>query len=230
MKFTSALVIALAGVVVAKGNKNSTESQCAQVQKLTKLTEIAANQTLLEKASKDNATKAAEIQAKAATAATTLATLQSNTTLMTACDSIFAAEDTLDQCDEMASLEKVMEIANNQTLLDKATKNNATKAAAYQAKASAKAQTLADLQSNTTLTAACAVVNDKASCKTMAKLAKEQAMASNTTALVSFFSSLSFSLIQLLTSSYRTPSSTTMPPRSPTTRLRLARRPRSLPP
>lgn len=190
MKFTSTLVLALAGFVAAKGNNkeassNSTSSQCKQVEKLTRMTEIANNQTLLDKATKNNATKAAEFQAKASTAATKLADLQSNTTLMTACNSIFAEQDTLQSCGQMASLEKLMQIAGNQTLLDKVTKNNATKAAELQSKASAAATKLTDLQSNTTLTAACSVQNDKAACKSMAKLAKEQAMAANTSALVS---------------------------------------------
>lgn len=185
MKFTSTLVLALAGLVAAKGDKNSTstKSQCKQVEKLTRLSEIAGNQTLLDKVTDGNATKASAIQAKASDAATKLSTLQANTTLMTACDSIFAEQKTLQSCGQMAGLEKLIKIAGNQTLLDKHTDGNATKASAIQAKASEAATKLTDLQSNSTLTAACAVQNDKQTCKSVAKFAKQQAKASNTTYL-----------------------------------------------
>lgn len=135
MKFTSAILLALAGSAIAKGNNKaanstgtSTKSQCKQVDRLTELTNLAANTTKLDKVTKGNATRAQEIQAKAATAATELATLQSNTTLMTACNQIFAVEDMQDACDEMSSIEEAQLIIANQTLLDKKTKNNATKA------------------------------------------------------------------------------------------------------
>lgn len=194
MKFTSAIVLALAGFAVAKGdNENkaaknstgtSTKSQCKQVQKLTAVTEIAANATQLDKITKGNATKAAEFQARASTAATQLSTLQSNTTLMDACSQIFAVQAMDKSCGQMASIEEAQKIVANQTLLDKVTKNNATKADAFKAKVAAKAADLTAMQSNTTLTTYCAVQDDKAACKVMAKLNKEQALAANTTALV----------------------------------------------
>lgn len=193
MKFTSAIILTLAGFAVAKGGNNkaanstgtSTKSQCRQVEKLTALTEIAANTTKLDKITKGNATKAAEFQAKASTAATQLSTLQSNTTLMDSCNQIFAAQAMTQSCAEMASIEEGQKIVANQTLLDKVTKNNATKADAFKAKVAAKAADLSALQGNTTLTAYCSTLSDKAACKTMAKLNKEQALAANTSALVS---------------------------------------------
>lgn len=194
MKFTSAIVLTLAGFAVAKGGNNkaanstgtSTKSQCRQVEKLTALTDIAANSTKLDKITKGNATKAAEFQAKASTAATELSTLQGNATLMTTCNQIFAVQAMTQDCASMASIEEAQKIAANQTLLDKATKNNATKADAFKAKVAAKAADLSTMQANTTLTAYCSTLSDKAACKTMAKLNKEQTLAANTTALVRY--------------------------------------------
>ncbi|KAF3766530.1 hypothetical protein M406DRAFT_241969, partial [Cryphonectria parasitica EP155] len=167
----------------------STKSQCKEVAKLTAITDLAANATKLSDHEDGNATKIAEFQAKASNAATQLATLSTNTTLMTACLQIFAVEDMEDDCDEMTAIQKAQVIAANQTLLAEKTKNNATKAAEFQAKVSAKASTLATLSSNTTLTAFCAVRDDEQSCKAMAKLVKEQDLAANTTALNDKFNS-----------------------------------------
>lgn len=188
MKFTSAVVLSLAGFAIAKGNNKaanstSTKSQCREVEKLTFVTQIAANTTELDKITKGNATKAAEFQAKASDAATKLNTLQGNATLMTACNAIFAQDQMSAACGEMAAIEEGQKIVANQTLLDKITKNNATKADAFKAKVAAKAQTLTSLQSNNTLTAYCSTLDDKFACKSMAKLAKEQALSKNTTAL-----------------------------------------------
>ncbi|KAK3946250.1 hypothetical protein QBC46DRAFT_3109 [Diplogelasinospora grovesii] len=193
MKFLSVIVLSLAGTALAKGNnkaKNgtstgatSTKAQCRQVAKLTELTTLAANQTLLDKVTKNNATRAAAIQAKASAAATQLSTLESNSTLMTACDQIFAVDAMEMACGKMARLEKLQEVVANQTELDKVTKNNATRADALKAKASADASELATMQSNTTLTAFCSVQQTMEDCKSMVKLQKEVAMAANTTEL-----------------------------------------------
>lgn len=189
MKFLATLVIAMASVAIAKDGNNtdgtSTKSQCKQVSKLTKLMDLAGNSTKLDKVTKGNATKAADIQAKASQASTKLTELQGNATLMTACNQIFAVNDMEDACDKMQGLEKLNALIANQTALDAATKGNTTKADAIKAKAQSKAADLTAMQSNTTLTSFCAGVNDKQSCKAMAKLAKEQEFAANTTALVS---------------------------------------------
>lgn len=189
MKFFSALVVAMASVAIAKdANKTdgtSTKSQCNQVSKLTKLVDIAGNSTKLDKVTKGNATKAADIQAKASQASTKLTELQSNATLMTACDQIFAVQDTEDACDKMQGLQKLNALIANQTALDAKTKGNTTKADAIKAKAQEKAADLTAMEANTTLTSFCAGLSDKQSCKSMAKLAKEQEFAANTTALVS---------------------------------------------
>lgn len=196
MKFTSTIVLALAGFAVAKGGKNnkgnstrdatSTKSQCKQVSKLTQITDLAANATKLAQKADNNATLIAEFQAKAATAATKLSTLSSNATLMAECNVIFAEEDMVNDCETMAKIEIAQEIVNNATMLAKFTDNNATMAAAFQAKVAAKQADLSALDSNATLTAFCAARDTMSSCKSLAKLSKQQALAANTTALVSY--------------------------------------------
>ncbi|KAI3395592.1 hypothetical protein diail_1104 [Diaporthe ilicicola] len=187
MKFFSTLVLAMAGVAVAKGaNKTegtSTKSQCNEVSKLTKLMDIANNSTKLDKITKGNTTKADEIKAKATQAQPQLTTLQGNTTLMSACSQIFAVQDSEKSCAMMQGLEKLTALVNNQTALDAKTKGNTTKADALKAKVQAKQADLTAMQSNTTLTSFCAGFKDMVSCKAMANLAKEQAFAKNTTAL-----------------------------------------------
>lgn len=193
MKFLSTLVVAMASVALAKDGNNtdgtSTKSQCKQMSKLTKLMDIANNQTKLDKVTDGNTTKADEIKAKAQEKMADLTTLQSNTTLMTACSSIFAENDMEDACDKMQGLQKLNALIANQTALDEKTKGNTTKADAIKAKAQEKAADLTAMEGNTTLTSFCAGLNDKQSCKSMAKLAKEQEFAANTTALVSSCSS-----------------------------------------
>lgn len=187
MKFLTTLVLAMASVAVAKNNTDgtSTKSQCKQVSKLTKLTELAGNSTKLDKVTKGNATKAADIQAKASAGAAKLTELQGNATLMTACNQIFAVQDMEQACGMMEGLQKLNALIANQTELDAKTKGNTTKADAIKAKAQEKAADLTAMEGNATLTSFCSVQNDKQQCKSMAKLSKEQEFAQNTTALVS---------------------------------------------
>ena len=80
----SVVLLAAAGSALAKeSNSNkavrngtlSTKAQCAEVSKLTKLTNLAGNETELSLVTKGNSTKAAAIQAKASDAASRLSTL-----------------------------------------------------------------------------------------------------------------------------------------------------------
>lgn len=187
MKFLSTLVVAMASMAVAqdnnKGNNNSTKSQCKQVSKITKLMDIAGNSTKLDKITDGNTTKADQIKAKATEMAPKLTELQSNTTLMAACTQIFAVQDTEDACEKMQGIEKLQALVANQTALDEKTKGNTTKADLIKAKAQEKAADLTAMQGNATLTSFCAGLQDKQSCKAMAKLAKQQELAQNTTAL-----------------------------------------------
>lgn len=73
----------------------------------------------------------------------------------------------------MKSLQKLVTLASNQTALDEKTKNNATKAAALQAKASTAATKLDTLTSNTTLVSACSAI---ASSKAQAKAEKDSTL------------------------------------------------------
>lgn len=190
MKFISVVVLALTGSAIAKGGNGtekatSTKAQCNQVQKLTKMVDLAANTTKLDEKTKGNATKAAAFTAKAADAKTKLATLTSNSTLMDACTTIFSAEDTASDCAKMVGLQMLMKVAANDTLLNKKTDGNTTKADAIKAKATSKAADLTALQSNTTLTTICSGLETKFACAVMSKMQKESSLAGNTTALVS---------------------------------------------
>lgn len=180
------LSLFLATAVVAKGNGNktlSTADECQQMKKLNGLVELAANTTKLDKVTKGNATKAAEIQAKASAASTELSTLQSNTTLVSACAVINAAQDEEDQCQETFILQKFVAFAANSTAVSAVTKDNATKAAEIQTKASAASTKLAELTSNSTLQAACPAVAQKDECKMMSGLQKFVDVANNQTKL-----------------------------------------------
>jgi len=106
MQFTSLFVsLLLSSAVMAKGNKTKAvtdKSICNDMAKLTKLVDLAANTTKLEDKTNNNATKIAEIQAKASAASTQLTTMESNATLTSTCAVIAAAEKVEDDCDDMA--------------------------------------------------------------------------------------------------------------------------------
>jgi len=125
----------LSTAVIAKGNKTKAvtdKSLCKEMATLTKLVDLAANTTKLDDKTKNNATKIAEIQAKASDASTQLSTMSSNATLVSTCAVMSAAEKTEDQCDKMESLQKLVSLAANTTKLADTTKNNATKIAEIQ--------------------------------------------------------------------------------------------------
>lgn len=186
MQFSSIFfTLMLSTAVVAKGNKgNNTEkavtdkSLCKDMAKLEKTVALAANITKLDAKLDNNATKIAEFQAKASTAATDLATMQTNTTLVSTCAVFSAAEQTEDDCDDMKDLQKMIDTAANSTKLDEKFDGNATKIAAYQAKAATATTKLAELSANTTLTDTCTTL---AAAKAEKKAAKEAAKANGTT-------------------------------------------------
>lgn len=168
MQFSNIFVtFLLSTAVAAKGNNkaetNGTKavtdkSLCNEMSKLQKLVSVASNTTKLADKTDNNATKIAEIQAKASDASTQLATMSSNATLMSTCAVIDAAQDTEKTCAKMASLQKSIDLAANTTKLDAKAKGNATKVAQLQAKASAATTKLATMTSNTTLTDACSSI------------------------------------------------------------------------
>jgi hypothetical protein len=131
--------------------------QCQETFALQRFVKFAANSTAVATATKNNATKIANIQSEASKASTKLQTLTSNSTLQSACPAVMQK----DECKIMKKLQKFVDVANNQTKLDMVTKGNTTKEAGIKAKA-AKAQTkLTAMTSNATLMAACAVIEGK---------------------------------------------------------------------
>lgn len=159
----------------------STKAQCFEMEKAQHLVSLVGNETLLTKVTHGNATKAAEVQSRASSAAAAVQSMQANATLMAACSQIQAAQAMDKSCAEMAGMEKLAALAANQTALTHVTKGNATRASALQAKSSSDAASLQALQSNTTLTAYCSTLQTKAECSAMARLQKEVDMAKNTT-------------------------------------------------
>lgn len=163
MQFTSLFVsLLLSTAVVAKGgNKTKAvtdKSLCKEMASLTKLVSLASNETKLAAKTKNNATKIADIQSKASLAATQLSTMESNTTLVSTCATISAAEATKDDCKTISQLQKLVSLAANETKLADKTKNNATKIASIKDKATTAQTKLDAMTSNTTLVDACASI------------------------------------------------------------------------
>jgi outer membrane protein OmpA-like peptidoglycan-associated protein len=179
----------LATSAATKGNQiESTKAvsesgQCKEMVKLNKLVELASNTTKLDAITKNNATKIAEIQAKASTASTTLKTLESNSTLVSACAVINAQAAEKDQCQETFALQRFVKFAANSTAVATATQNNATKIANIQSEASNASTKLQTLTSNSTLQAACPAVMQKDECDMMKMLQKFVDVANNQTKL-----------------------------------------------
>jgi uncharacterized membrane protein (DUF106 family) len=172
MQFSSLFLSAiLATAVVAKGGNKTTKavtdkSLCKEMNALNQIVKLASNETKLADKTKNNATKIAEIQAKASDASTQLATMSSNATLMATCATIDAAAKTKSQCESMQSLQKLITLAGNDTALAAKAKNNETKIAAIKDKATAAQTKLDALMSNSTLTTTCESLKaEKASSK-----------------------------------------------------------------
>lgn len=176
MKFLTTftpLLLCIPSAILAKShNSTSTASQCHEIARLTALMDISSNATKLAKVSHNDTTIASAIQAKASAAASTLATLETNTTLTAVCDQLFASEASKASCHRLAALEKIAALAANATATSDALKS----------KASAEAATLAALQGNTTLTTFCAALKTEETCQDMARLQKVIDRAANATA------------------------------------------------
>ncbi|KAL5323040.1 hypothetical protein ACEPPN_007568 [Leptodophora sp. 'Broadleaf-Isolate-01'] len=130
------------------------ENQCEETFELQAFIAFTSNATALAAKTDNNATRITAIQAKASTAATRLESLMSNSTLQAACPAILQK----DQCKAMKKLEQFIAKANNQTVLDKATKGNSTKADKIKAEAVQAQAQLTELQSNKTFMDACAAL------------------------------------------------------------------------
>lgn len=130
------------------------EDQCQETFMLQKFVAFAANSTAVATATKNNATKAAEIQSKASQASTKLAELTSNSTLQAACPAVMQK----DECKMMDGLQNFVDVANNQTRLDKLAKGNTTREDEIKAKAAMAQTKLTAMKSNSTLVSACAAL------------------------------------------------------------------------
>ena len=90
-------------------------------------------------------------------------------------------------CKEMASLNQLVKLASNETKLADKTKNNATKIAEIQSKASDASTKLTTMSSNATLVSTCAVIDAAAKtedeCQSMKSLQKLVTLAGNDTSL-----------------------------------------------
>lgn len=147
------------------GTRDTSErSQCAEISRLTRLTSLVNNATALtELESKHNLTAAQidDIKASATNATTRLTALQANTTLTTQCAVVNAGSKLKNQCKEMSRLTTLTALASNTTALSELqTKRNLTDAEMAKIKDSAQNATvkLTQLQSNTTLVAACQTI------------------------------------------------------------------------
>jgi glutamine amidotransferase PdxT len=198
MQLSNIIVTLLAATAVAakggmfRSKGNSTEpltdrQQCRQLDQMQHLVELAANTTRLDHKTHSNSTKIAAIQAKASQAAEAIAELQANATLMSTCAGIFAMEDTMDDCQRIARVEKQAALAANETALAEKFKGNQTRADEFKTKVADKQTELATLQANTTLTAICATAQTMGECAKMAKLQKQVDTAANDTLLADKF-------------------------------------------
>ncbi|PSN68305.1 hypothetical protein BS50DRAFT_633909 [Corynespora cassiicola Philippines] len=143
-------------------NDNPLNKACHKMTKLTKLSDLANNQTkldeLMSKGRIDQA-RVDEIKAKAANVTAELQSMQSNTTLVEECAVVNAHRKDLRRCKKMKRLEKLASMANNDTALVAFTQKkdlNETLIAKLKEKISEATTKLQEMQSNTTLTDMCA--------------------------------------------------------------------------
>lgn len=150
-------------------NHNSTQHHgedpskkaCKQIEKLTRLTDLAANQTKLDELVAKGMLDTAEVDeliGKAANATSTLQKLSSNTTLTGECAFIAAGRKTVENCKQLHSLQRLSNFAGNQTAVDAlaAKENlNSTEVALFEKKMKKVEAKLKELSSNATLTDFC---------------------------------------------------------------------------
>lgn len=108
MQFSAVFLSLLAATaVVAKGNSTkpvTDKSLCKEMNKLEKLVDQAQNTTKLASKTNNNQTKIDNIVAKASAAAIQLDAMQANTTLVSTCAVIDAAQMTKKQCNKMEGM------------------------------------------------------------------------------------------------------------------------------
>jgi hypothetical protein len=136
--FTSIAVLLLAFIATShafpsfpllearKGDRNGTRGNsikrvCKQMAKLTRITDLANNQTKLDAMiakGKIDDEEVAKIKSKAADATSQLQTLMSNSTLVSECAVFNARRKDMGMCKQMDKLTKLAAIQGNQTAVD----------------------------------------------------------------------------------------------------------------
>jgi hypothetical protein len=162
-------------------------AQCREIAMLSALVNVANNETRLNAASHNNATRAAEIKASASSAAPKLKALEANGTLAETCQQVKAAMEDSKACKQMKEFQRMQRIAANATELNKVTKNNTAKAEEIKAAVSKNKPALEALQSNMTLTQLCSVEDTNNQCRRIATMQQEMALVQNQTALQAQF-------------------------------------------
>ncbi|KAE9371326.1 hypothetical protein N431DRAFT_545599 [Stipitochalara longipes BDJ] len=164
------------------------ERECDKIFSLEKLENLVANSTALAEVTHGNATKIAELQAKASQDASKLTDLKNNQTLIVECQILAAAEKLERDCLELLKLEEFLKFASNATEVSTKANNNGTRITEIAAEASQGSTKLQQLQSNSTLVAICFIVDahnkEKHQCEEIKGLEKFIAFANNSTALV----------------------------------------------
>ncbi|TID27469.1 HET-domain-containing protein [Venturia nashicola] len=161
---TTAATTGKAGYETNGTKGTSKKSQCKEIDHLTKLTSIVNNATALsefETKHKFTAAQIDEFKAKAAKATTRLMELQANSTVTRQCAIANAEIKLMKQCKEITRLSKMAALASNTTALRQMqAKKNLTDMEIAKIKDRAKDATvkLTQLQSNTSLVAACQTI------------------------------------------------------------------------
>jgi hypothetical protein len=138
-----------------------TKKECKQIERLTHLTDLAANQTKLDELVAKGLLDTAEIdelKSIAANATTKLQMLSSNTTLTGECAVIAAGRKTVQECKETHGLKRLADFAGNQTAVDAFVANkdlNSTEIDKFEKRIQEAETKLKALSSNATLTDFC---------------------------------------------------------------------------
>jgi hypothetical protein len=132
-------------------------ARCKQMKDLQRLQRLASNSTQLGQVTKNNQTKAGQIESAAAKEKPALDALQNNATLTQFC----SVQDTNSQCRMITSIEKEMVLAQNETALDAQFCGNQSRIEEFKKKAARDSSILARLTNNVTLTDYCRQQNGK---------------------------------------------------------------------
>lgn len=168
MQFFNLVVLAMAGVAAAASDPNN--AKCRQMARLERLEKLAGDDAKLNRKFMNNGTKVADFKKKVNDNKAKLAELKKDTNLVNVCAQKKAVRQETFQCYRMVGMQRFEKMVNNQTMLDKVTKNDKTRADALKKKVEENKEKLNKLQTNATLTQFCAGVHTKHQCSRMARL------------------------------------------------------------